>query len=308
MKSRFLSVLILSLIVAALSGCATAVAEAPAAEALTGYANPASLVDTAWVAEHLDDPNVRLLDVSDKLEAFEAGHLPGAQYVDWQTDLTNPDDPVRGQILTGEALSNLLSRLGVKQDDTIVLYDNTNNLFATRAYWVIKYYQHEDVRVYNGGSKKWTADGRELATNVTPVTASQYTAGAPDPAIRTTWEYVVEHVDDPATLFCDTRGPKEFTGTDVRSARGGHIPGAINVEWSTAVNQDGTFRDAQALAELYQKAGFKPDKEIITYCQTGVRGAHTWFVLKELLGYPNVRNYDGSWEEYGNKTESPVES
>lgn len=308
MRSRFLSILMLLLIIAVLSGCAATVAEAPVAEAPGGYANPAILVDTNWVAEHLDDPNVRLLDVSNNLEAFETGHLPGAQYVDWQADLTNPDDPVRGQILTREALSDLLSRLGVENDDTIVVYDNTSNLFSTRAYWALKYYQHEDVRVYNGGTKKWTADGRDLVTDVAPATASQYVAGEPDPAIRTTWEYVVEHVDDPTTLFCDARGPKEFTGTDVRSAQGGHIPGAINVEWSTAVNPDGTFREAEALAELYQEAGFTPDKEIITYCQTGVRGAHSWFVLKELLGYPNVRNYDGSWEEYGNNTESPIES
>lgn len=308
MQGRFLSVLLLFLMIAALSACAVAIAEAPVAEAPAGYANPEVLVDTAWVADHLADPNVRLLDVSDKREAFDAGHLPGAQYVDWQADLTNPADPVKGQILTGEALSELLSRLGVEKDDTIVVYDNTNNLFATRAYWALKYYQHLDVRVYNGGSKKWTADGRELVTEIAPVTASQYTAGEADPAIRTTWEYVVEHIDDPATLFCDTRGPKEFTGTDVRSAQGGHIPGAINVEWNAAVNPDGTFREAQALRTLYQKAGFAPDKEIITYCQTGVRGAHTWFVLKELLGYPSVRNYDGSWEEYGNKTESPIES
>lgn len=308
MRSRFLSTLMLLFIVAVLSGCAATVAEAPAADVPTGYANPAILVDTNWVAEHSNDPNVRLLDVSNNLEAFESGHLPGAQYVNWQADLTNPDDPVRSQILTGEALSELLSRLGVENDDTIIVYDNTRNLFAARAYWVLKYYQHGDVRVYNGGSKKWTAAGRELVTEVMPVTASQYVAGAPDPAIRTTWEYVVEHVDDPATLFCDARGPKEYTGTDVQSAQGGHIPGAINVEWSTAVNPDGTFREAQALAELYQEAGFTPDKEIITYCQTGVRGAHAWFVLKELLGYPNVRNYDGSWEEYGNKPESPIES
>jgi thiosulfate/3-mercaptopyruvate sulfurtransferase len=216
---------------------------------------------------------------------------------------------VRFQILTRESLSELLSRLGVEKYDTIVLYDNSNNLFATGAYWALKYYQHPDVRVYNGGSKKWTADGRKLTTKVTPVTASRYFAGEPNLAIRTTWEYVVEHVDDPATLFCDARGPKEFDGTDVRSARGGHIPGAANVEWNAAVNpDDGTFLEAGALAELYQQAGFTPDKEIITYSQSGVRGAHTWFVLKVLLGYPHVRNYDGSWEEYGNKTESPIES
>ena len=152
------------------------------------------------------------------------------------------------------------------------------------------------------------ADGQQLITEVASVAASnQYLAGQPDPAIRTDWQYVVDHLDDSSTLFCDTRGPKEYAGTDVRSERGGHVPGAINVEWVNAVNPDGTFRDAEALATLYGKAGFSPDKEIITYCQTGVRGAHTWFLLRELLGYPDVRNYDGSWEEYGNRTDSPIE-
>ncbi len=307
MKIRFL-ILILLLAIVGLSACGVTTSGAEIS-APDRYAHPEVLVDTSWVSDHLDDANVHLIDVSDKPETFEAGHLPGAQYVSWQTDLTNPDDPVRGQILTGEALSELMSRLGVDNDDTVVLYDNTNNLFAARAYWALKYYQHDEVRLYNGGSKKWIADGQQLTTEVASVATSQYVAGESDPAIRTNWQYVVDHTDDPSTLFCDTRGPKEYTGTDVRSARGGHIPGAINVEWTNAVNpEDGTFRDAAALAELYQKAGFTPDKEIITYCQTGVRGAHTWFVLRELLGYPNVRNYDGSWEEYGNNSDSPIES
>jgi thiosulfate/3-mercaptopyruvate sulfurtransferase len=272
------------------------------------YAHPGVLVDTTWVREHLDDSQVRFIDVSSSPDVYAAGHLPGAQYIDWQTDLTNPDDPVRGQILTRAALSQLLSRLGVEQDDTLVFYDDTSNLFAARAYWVLKYYQHPDVRIYNGGSKRWIADGQQLTAETTSAAASHYSAGEPDPSIRTDWQYVVDHVGDSGTLFCDVRGPKEYTGTDVRSARGGHIPGAINVEWSNAVNADGTFRAASALAELYGKAGFTPDKQIITYCQTGVRGAHTWFVLRELLGYPNVRNYDGSWEDYGNQGDSPIES
>jgi thiosulfate/3-mercaptopyruvate sulfurtransferase len=271
-----------------------------AVEAPTGYASPDALVDTQWVVDHLDDADVRLLDVSSSHEVFEQGHLPGAQFVDWQTDLTNPDDPVRGQILSQQNLSDLMSRLGVEPDDTVVFYDETSNLFAARAYWVLKYYQHPDVRVYNGGSKKWTADGQTLTKDVAVVEPSQYTADDADPEIRTTWQYVVEHIDDPSTLLCDARSPSEYNGTDVRSARGGHVPGAINVEWSEAVDADGTFRSAEALTDLYSEAGFTPDKEIITYCQTGVRGAHTWFVLSELLGYPSVRTYDGSWEEYGN--------
>ena len=311
MRTRFLTILPLLLVaLTALGACA-----APGVQPGLGtdqtviedYARPDILVDTAWIQEHADDENVRLIDVSSDSDVFASGHLPEAQFVDWRAELTNADDPVRGQILTRDALSELFSGLGVENDDTVVLYDDTNNLFAARAYWVLKYYQHDNVYIYNGGSKKWTADGQQLTTDLAPVSASQYVAGEPDSSIRTDWQYVVDHVGDSGTLFCDARGPKEYAGTDVRSERGGHVPGAINVEWTNAVNQDGTFRSASDLGELYRKAGFSPDKEIITYCQTGVRGAHTWFVLSELLGYPNVRNYDGSWEEYGNTADSPID-
>jgi thiosulfate/3-mercaptopyruvate sulfurtransferase len=311
MKTRIFVLPMLLIVAVILGACAAPGAQPGAAADLAvvdSYAKPEVLVDTAWIQAHLDDQNVRLLDVSSNPDVYASGHVPGAQYVSWQSDLTNPDDPVSGQILTREALSALLSRLGMEKDDTVVFYDDTSNLFAARAYWVLKYYQHADVRIYNGGSKKWTAEGQQLVTETTAPTPSQYVASEADPSIRTNWQYVVDHVGDSGVLFCDTRGPKEYTGTDVRSARGGHVPSAINIEWSNAVNSDGTFRDASALSELYTKAGFSPDKEIITYCQTGVRGAHTWFVLRELLGYPNVRNYDGSWEDYGNRPDSPIES
>ena len=311
---RTTEILVAVLLIAWLTGCigtapqAVHTATQPAEVSAPGsYARTEALVNTAWAVNHLNDPNVLLIDVSDKPEAYDAGHLPGAQYVNWRTDLTNPDDPVRGQILTSEALSELMSRLGAESDNTIVLYDNKSNLFASRAYWVLKYYRHDDVRVYNGGSRKWTAAGQQLTTEMVPVEISQYVAKEPDPAIRTSWQYVVDHRDDPFTVFCDVRSLKEYQGTDVRPARAGHIPGAINLEWTKAVNPDGTFRDAAALAQLYREAGFTADKQIITYCQTGVRGAHTWFVLRELLGYPDVRNYDGGWEEYGSRTDSPIE-
>ena len=311
MRTRFLTILSLLLVALTVLGACTAPNVQPVSSTdqtvAEDYASPAVLVDTAWIQEHADDENVRLIDVSSNSDVFASGHLPKAQFVDWQAELTNPDDLVRGQILPRDALSELFSGLGVENDNTVVLYDNTNNLFAARAYWVLKYYQHDNVYIYNGGSKKWTADGQQLTTDLASVSASQYVAGEPDSSIRTDWQYVVDHVGDSGTLFCDTRGPKEYAGTDVRSERGGHVPGAINVEWTNAVNQDGTFRSASEVGELYRKAGFSPDKEIITYCQTGVRGAHTWFVLSELLGYPNVRNYDGSWEEYGNTADSPID-
>ena len=265
------------------------------------------LVDTAWVKANLGAPGVRLIDVSSEKSVYDAGHLPGAQYMHIIDDLTDPDDPVRGQILQGAALEALLRRLGVANTDTVVLYDNTKNLDAARAYWVLKYYQHPQVRIYNGGRAKWLGDGETLTSEIPPLTPSQYQVGAPDLAIRTTWDYVVNSIGKEGTLFCDTRSQGEYTGASNRSAQGGHIPGAILVEWTQALRADGTFRDGAELRTLYEGAGFVPDKEIITYCQIGVRAAHTWFVLHELLGYPNVRVYDGSWEEYGNKPESPIE-
>ena len=310
MKSRVLFLLILLLAVAALSARGGDDADSDVvanSEVMGSYARPETLVDTAWVLEHLDDANVHLLDVGSSSDAFVEGHLSGAQFINPSAELTNPNDPVRGQILTREALSERMSRLGVTNGDTVVLYDNSGNLLAARAYWVLKYYRHDDVRVYNGGSNKWVADGHKLTGEVEAITATNYVAGEADLSIRTTWQYVVDHTDDPSTLFCDVRAPEEYAGTNVRSARGGHIPGAISVEWVNAVNSDGTFKEAAALDELYSKAGFDRDKEIITYCQTGVRGAHTWFVLRELLGYPTVRNYDGSWEEYGNNPGSPID-
>jgi thiosulfate/3-mercaptopyruvate sulfurtransferase len=309
MKSRFSILLVLLLFGVALSACSgrDTQPDVGVQEAIDTYARPEVLVDTAWVLEHLVDATVHLIDVGSNQEAFVEGHLPGAQFVSLGADLTNPNDAVRGQILSREALSDLMGRLGVTNDDSVVFYDNASNLLAARAYWVLKYYQHDDVRIYNGGIKKWTAEGHELTAEITAATPTNYVSGEADPTIRTNWQYVVDHTDDPSTLFCDARSPEEYAGTDVRSERGGHIPGAINVEWGNAVNQDGTFREASALADLYTKAGFARDKEVITYCQTGVRGAHTWFVLRELLGYPDVRNYDGSWEEYGNNSASPIE-
>jgi thiosulfate/3-mercaptopyruvate sulfurtransferase len=251
---------------------------------------------------------VRLIAAGGDIEDYVAGHIPGAVFVSVGDEMTNPEDSTQGQILTQDALSALLSRLGVTADTTVVFYDSNNNLSSSRAYWVLKYYQHADVRIFNGGTKTWLADGHELVTDEVAVTPTEYVAQDPDLDIRTTTEYVLERLDDENVVMCDTRNAEEFAGTDVRAARGGHIPGAINVEWTYAVNEDGKFKSAQELYDLYTKAGFDPNKQIITYCQTGVRGAHTWFVLRELLGYSDVRNYDGSWVEYGNREDTPIES
>ena len=265
------------------------------------------LVDAEWIEANMEDSGVRVLEVGGNANAFGEGHLPGASFLSMGR-LSNSDDPIRGQIATEAQVSAALSGAGVGRDQTVVLYDRRNNLQAARVYWVLKYYQHADVRIYNGGTPKWTEDGQVMSTVMVEYEPSDYQAGPPDPEIRTTWQYVVDHTDDPATLFCDTRGPDEYLGRDVRAERGGHIPGSINVEWTAAVNSNGTFKSAEALTALYAGAGFTPDRQIITYCQSGVRAAHTWFVLSELLGYPSVRNYDGSWGEYGNNPESPIEN
>ena len=296
-----------SLLWIVLSSAVLASCNSDAAEIAEGAFATDVLVDTEWIEAHAADPSLRVLEVGGNANAFGEGHLPGAVFLSMRS-LSNPDDPIGGQIATAAQVSVALSNVGLGRDQTVVLYDRRNNLQAARAYWVLKYYHPADVRIYNGGTPKWTEDGQVMSTVMVEYEPSDYQAGPPDPEIRTTWQYVVDHTDDPATLFCDTRGPEEYLGRDVRAERGGRIPGSINVEWTAAVNANGTFKSSEELAALYGEAGFTPDKQIITYCQSGVRGAHTWFVLSELLGYPSVRNYDGSWVEYGNNPESPVEN
>jgi thiosulfate/3-mercaptopyruvate sulfurtransferase len=276
------------------------------------YAHPEVLVDTAWVAEHLNDDHLRLVEVDVDTRAYDTGHIPGAVGWNWQLDT---QDVVRRDIPSREALEALLSRSGVGNDTTVILYGDNNNWFAAYAFWLLKYYGHADVRLIDGGRKKWAAEGRELTTDAPQVPAAKYAAREPLAELRALRGFVEASVGQAGRGLVDVRSPKEYSGELLApenipqegAQRGGHIPGAANIPWSTAVQEDGTFKTADELQGIYQGKGITGDKEIIAYCRIGERSSHTWFVLKYLLGYPNVRNYDGSWTEWGSLIGVPIE-
>lgn len=268
------------------------------------------LVDADWVEAHLDDPQVALVEVDEDTTAYAKGHIRGAVKLDWQQDL---QDPVRRDFVDKTGFERLLSERGIANDQTVVLYGGNNNWFAAYAYWYFKLYGHEDVRLLDGGRKKWELDSRELVTEVPARPTTSYTASEQDTSIRALREEVVSAIGTKDLV--DVRSPDEFVGKLLAPAhlpqesaqRAGHIPTARNIPWSKAANEDGTFKSNEELRELYEEAGVDLDKDIIAYCRIGERSSHTWFALHELLGLGSVKNYDGSWTEYGSLVGVPVE-
>ena len=280
--------------------------------ATNGYAKPQVLIETSEVAGHLTGPSLRLIEVDVDTSAYERGHLAGAVGWNWQTDLQRR--PVRDIPNTAE-WEALLARSGVGNDTAVVLYGDNNNWFAAFAYWLFKLYGHGDVRLMNGGRAKWVAEGRALTTDVPSHPATTYRAKEPA-GLRALRDQVRDQLGRGNGLaLVDVRSPGEFSGELLAPAnlpqegaqRGGHIPGAQNVPWATAVAEDGTFKSAVELREIYGGKGVTPEHDVIAYCRIGERSAHTWFVLHELLGYPRVRNYDGSWTEWGSLVGAPIE-
>jgi thiosulfate/3-mercaptopyruvate sulfurtransferase len=279
---------------------------------MSEYKHPEVLVSTEWAAGHLNDPKVRLIEVDVDTTAYDQGHIPGAVGWNWQTQL---QDNIRRDLIDKATLEGLLGKSGAGNDTTILLYGDNNNWFAAYALWQLKYYGHKDVRLINGGRKKWIEEKRPVTTEPAKVAATTYRASGPDESIRARKEEIFDALNKKKSAhLVDVRSVDEFTGKIIAppgmsetAQRAGHIPGAANIPWAQAANEDGTFKSADALKQLYGAKGVNGDSEIIAYCRIGERSSHTWFVLKYLLGYDNVKNYDGSWTEWGNLIGAPVE-
>ena len=278
----------------------------------TEYVHPEVLVDTQWVADHLNDPKVKIVEVDVDTSAYDTGHIKGAIGLDWRKDLQAR--PIR-DLLSKDKLEELLSSKGVSNADTVLVYGDNNNWFAAWFVWNLKYYGHQDVRLINGGRRKWQDEGRELVTEAPTIKPANYKAGQPDKSIRALRDEVLADLGKAGVVLVDVRSPKEYSGELLApenlpqegAQRGGHIPGAANIPWGQAVREDGTFKSVEELRALYGSKGVTADKAVIAYCRIGERSSHTWFVLHYLLGYPKVRNYDGSWTEWGSLIGVPIE-
>src|SRR5580693_3212750 len=278
---------------------------------MADYAHPEALVSTEWVAQHAGDANVRIAEVDVDTAEYAKGHVPGAIGWNWTTQLC---DTVRRDILPKSHFERLMAESGISNSTTVILYGDNNNWFAAWALWQMKMYGHKDVRLMNGGRKKWLAEGRDVSTDVPSVAHATYTASGPDNALRAFLDQVRAAVDGGHTGLVDVRSPAEFTGEILAPPglpetcqRGGHIPGARSIPWGKACNEDGTFKSADELKALSGGEGIDGSKTVIAYCRIGERSSHTWFVLKYLLGFDKVLNYDGSWTEWGNLVGAPVE-
>jgi len=279
----------------------------------TAFAHPEVLVTTEWVVEHIKDPKVRIVESDEDVLLYDIGHVPGAVKIDWHTDL---QDQVRRDYLNREDFAKLMADKGIANDTTVVFYGDKNNWWATYAFWVFKLFDHADCRIMDGGRTKWVEEGRPLTKDVPSYPATSYQAPARDDhKIRAFRDDVVKHIDGHAPLI-DVRSPQEYSGELLHmpgspqegALRGGHIPGAKNVPWGRAARPDGTFKSADELRAIYEdEQGLSSDKDVVAYCRIGERSSHTWFVLTYLLGYPQVRNYDGSWTEWGNLVNAPIE-
>ncbi|WAH38934.1 sulfurtransferase [Alicyclobacillus dauci] len=271
-----------------------------------------ALVTTEWVADHKNDSNVRLVEVDVDTTAYDSGHIEGAITWNWTTQL---NDQVRRDVLSADQWADLLSKSGIGKDTLIVLYGDNNNWFAAFAYWQLKMFGHDNVKLMDGGRKKWELEGRPFVNAVPSYPATNYpSTGKLNENIRAHQVDVYAALGKQSTALVDVRSPQEFTGEVIAppgmtetAQRGGHIPGAANIPWGKAVNEDGTFKSEEELKALYEGAGITPDKDVIAYCRIGERSSHTWFVLQELLGYKNVKNYDGSWTEWGSMVGVPIE-
>lgn len=277
------------------------------------YAHPEVLVSTEWVAQHLNDPNVRIVEADEDILLYEVGHIPGAVKLDWHTDL---QDPIERDFVDRAGFERLMASKGISNDTTVVLYGDKNNWYATYTFWLFKLYGHQDVRVMDGGRLKWEREGREWTRETPTYPEAEYRAPERDDTIRAFRDDVFQQMRHGRPLI-DVRSPAEFKGELIHmldypqegAQRGGHIPTAKNIPWGTAANaDDGTFKGARELKAIYwENNDITPDREVISYCRIGERSSHTWFVLKYLLGYPDVKNYDGSWTEWGNLVDAPIE-
>ena len=278
---------------------------------MTDYKHPEVLVSTEWVAARVDDPHVRLVEVDVDTSAYEKGHIKNATGWNWTTQL---NDNVRRDIPDQRQFADLCGASGISNGDTVVLYGDNHNWFAAFAFWQFKIYGHKDVRLMNGGRKKWELEGRPLTSEAPAVKPTQYRASTPDASLRARRDDIFQILSGKPASLVDVRSPDEFTGKVIAppgmtetAQRGGHIPGAASIPWSKAVNDDGTFKNYEELSALYSAKGVRPDREAVPYCRIGERSSHTWFVLKYLLGFDKVRNYDGSWTEWGNLVDAPIE-